>query len=52
MPKVTIVRPNITKEQEEKALERIADVLEKMAIDKYGFEVKYKLHFYGPPKTN
>lgn len=45
MPNVTIIRPNISPEQEEKALKRIADVLCKMAKEEYGFEVKYELHF-------
>lgn len=43
MAKVTIVRPNNTPEQEKEILKRIADVLGKMAIEEYGFEVKYTL---------
>ena len=45
MPEVIIVRPNITKEEETKALERVADVLTKMTKEEYGITVKYKLEF-------
>lgn len=44
-PKVVIVRPNNTPEQEKKALERVADVLSKIAKEEYGVKVKYTLRF-------
>lgn len=44
-PKVAIVKPNITPEQEKEVLKRIAFVLQKMAKDEYGFEVEYELYF-------
>jgi len=40
---VTIVRPNITAEEEKKVLENIAHVMEKMAAKQYGINVKYTL---------
>ncbi len=44
-PKIIIVRPNNTPEQEKKALERVADVLSKIAKEEYGIKVKYTLRF-------
>lgn len=43
MPTVIIRRPNNTQEEEEKALERIADVLTKITKEEYGVNVEYKL---------
>jgi hypothetical protein len=40
---VTIVRPNITPEEEIKALERISHVLEKIVAKEYGVKVKFTL---------
>lgn len=44
-PKVIIVEPNNTPEQEKKALERIADVLSRMVETETGIKVKYTLGF-------
>lgn len=45
MPKVTIVRPNNTPEQEKKALENIASALGGILEEKYGVKVKVNLRF-------
>jgi hypothetical protein len=43
MPIVEIVKPNNTPEEEEKALERIADVLGRIVEAETGVKVKYTL---------
>lgn len=43
MPKVTIVEPNNTPEEEEKALRDIADVMERIVREEYGMNVKITL---------
>lgn len=45
MPKVTIIKPNNTPEQEKKVLLEIADVLSKMTETETGIKVKYTLEF-------
>jgi hypothetical protein len=45
MPKVIIVKPNNTLEEEKKALERVADVLSKMTEEECGIKVRYELKF-------
>jgi hypothetical protein len=40
MPKVTIVRPNITKEQKDKVLRNIANVIEQIILEEYGVNTK------------
>lgn len=43
MPKVTIVEPNNTPEEEEMVLKRIADVLSKIVETETGVKIKYTL---------
>lgn len=43
MPKVTIIKPSLTQEEEKKAFENIAHVLEKIIEKEYGVKVKYTL---------
>lgn len=40
MSTVTIVSPNITPEEEEKALKCVANVIEKIILEEYGIETK------------
>lgn len=42
-PKVTIVKPNNTPEQEKKLLERTADILSQIVEEETGVKVKYTL---------
>lgn len=43
MPKVLIVEPNISQEENEKALRDIADVMEQIVEEEIGAKVKIKL---------
>lgn len=45
MPKVTIIRPDNTPEQEKKVLRNTADVIEKIIQTEYGTKVKVELYF-------
>jgi hypothetical protein len=38
MPKVTIVKPHNTPEQEKKALRNVASVIEKIILEEYGIK--------------
>lgn len=40
---VTIVKPNITNDEESKNLERISNVLEKIVAREYGISTKFTL---------
>lgn len=44
MPKVIIVEPNNTPEQEKEALKNIAYVIEKSIFEEYGAKVKVTIH--------
>ncbi|MCR3760371.1 hypothetical protein KYB31_15445 [Clostridium felsineum] len=44
MPNVTVIRPNITPEQEKKALEFFSTALGSLIEKKYGIEVRIETH--------
>lgn len=44
MPKVIIVEPNNTPEQEKKALKNVEYVIEKIIFEEYGTKVKVTIH--------
>lgn len=43
MPKVTIVKPNNTPEQEKESLRNIEQVMEKIILEEYGIKVRVTL---------
>lgn len=43
MPKVTIIRPNNTPEQEERALRNIESIMEKIVKEEFGVKIEIKL---------
>lgn len=45
MPKVTIVEPSITPEEEKKVLKDIANCMKEIIQTEYGTKVKVELHF-------
>lgn len=45
MPKVTIIKPNITPEQEKKVLRNIANCMEEIIQTEFDTKVKVELYF-------
>lgn len=43
MPRVTIIKPNITKEQKKKALRNIAEIMEQIVEEELGAKVEIEL---------